>query len=105
MFLQRSEVAKAFHLVSESTRSNVQTVFWATGSLGNGLEHDYAQMVALERFQGQGKSTRRRSCGGGNRVRRRFRRLLTDQLVEPWKPDYGTELRHKRAGQIDDRRA
>lgn len=34
MFLQRSEAAKAFHLVRESTRSNVSTVFWATGTLG-----------------------------------------------------------------------
>ena len=33
MFLQRSEAAKAFHLVSESTRNNVSTVFWATGAL------------------------------------------------------------------------
>lgn len=33
MFLQRSEAAKAFHLVRESTRSNVSTVFWATGIL------------------------------------------------------------------------
>ena len=33
MFLQRSEAAKAFHLVRESTRSNVSTVFWATGTL------------------------------------------------------------------------
>src|SRR5258708_2543879 len=34
MFLQRSEAAKAFHLVRESTRNNVSTVFWATGTLG-----------------------------------------------------------------------
>src|SRR5437016_14628863 len=34
MFLQRSEAGKAFHLVRESTRNNVSTVFWATGSLG-----------------------------------------------------------------------
>src|ERR1700756_5153621 len=34
MFLQRSEAAKAFHLVRESTRNNVATVFWATGILG-----------------------------------------------------------------------
>src|SRR6201988_4612544 len=33
MFLQRSEAAKAFHLVRESTRNNVATVFWATGIL------------------------------------------------------------------------
>ena len=33
MFLQRSEAAKAFHLVRESTRNNVATVFWATGML------------------------------------------------------------------------
>jgi hypothetical protein len=33
MFLQRSEAAKAFHMVRESTRSNVSTVFWATGVL------------------------------------------------------------------------
>jgi len=33
MFLQRSEAAKAFHLVRESTRDNVATVFWATGIL------------------------------------------------------------------------
>lgn len=33
MFLQRSEAAKAFHLVRESTRNNVATVFWATGVL------------------------------------------------------------------------
>src|SRR6266851_7151711 len=33
MFLQRSEGTKAFHLVRESTRSNVSTVFWATGTL------------------------------------------------------------------------
>src|ERR1700751_943048 len=33
MFLQRSEAAKAFHLVSESTRNNVSTVLWATGVL------------------------------------------------------------------------
>ena len=33
MFLQRSEAAKAFHLVRESTRNNVSTVLWATGTL------------------------------------------------------------------------
>jgi von Willebrand factor A domain-containing protein 7 len=33
MFLQRSEAAKAFQLVRESTRGNVATVFWATGTL------------------------------------------------------------------------
>jgi hypothetical protein len=33
MFLQRSEAAKSFHLVRETTRSNVSTVFWATGPL------------------------------------------------------------------------
>src|SRR5258708_3302364 len=33
MFLQRSEAAKAFQLVRESTRNNVSTVFWATGTL------------------------------------------------------------------------
>src|SRR6266404_519234 len=33
MFLQRSEAAKAFHLVRESTRNNMSTVFWATGTL------------------------------------------------------------------------
>jgi hypothetical protein len=33
MFLQRSEAAKAFHLVRESTRNSVATVFWATGAL------------------------------------------------------------------------
>jgi hypothetical protein len=32
MFLQRSEVAKAFHLVRESTRSNVATVLRANGA-------------------------------------------------------------------------
>ena len=33
MFLQRSEAAKSFHLVRESTKNNVSTVFWATGTL------------------------------------------------------------------------
>ena len=33
MFLQRSEAAKSFHLVRESTRENVSTVLWATGKL------------------------------------------------------------------------
>jgi len=33
MFLQRSEAAKAFHLVRESTKNNVATVLWATGTL------------------------------------------------------------------------
>jgi hypothetical protein len=33
MFLQHSEAAKAFHIVRESTRNNVATVFWATGAL------------------------------------------------------------------------
>jgi hypothetical protein len=33
MFLQRSEAAKAFHLVRESTRNNVTTLFWATETL------------------------------------------------------------------------
>src|SRR5229473_7266345 len=33
MFLQRSEGTKAFHLVRESTRNNVATVFWAMGTL------------------------------------------------------------------------
>ena len=33
MFLQRSEAGKAFQLVRESTRSNVSTVFWVTGTL------------------------------------------------------------------------
>jgi len=33
LFLQRSEAAKAFHLVRESTRNNVATVFWATATL------------------------------------------------------------------------
>jgi hypothetical protein len=38
MFLQRSEAAKAFHLVRESTRNNVATVFWATGTLDGRLQ-------------------------------------------------------------------
>jgi hypothetical protein len=33
LFLQRSEAAKSFHLVRESTLNNVATVFWATGAL------------------------------------------------------------------------
>ena len=33
MFLQRSEATKASHLVRESTRDNVATVLWATGTL------------------------------------------------------------------------
>jgi von Willebrand factor A domain-containing protein 7 len=33
MFLQRSEATKAFHVVRESTRNNVSTVLWATGTL------------------------------------------------------------------------
>jgi von Willebrand factor A domain-containing protein 7 len=33
LFLQRSEASKAFHLVRESTRNNVATVFWGTGVL------------------------------------------------------------------------
>lgn len=33
MFLQRSEAAKSFHLVRESTKDNVATVLWATGTL------------------------------------------------------------------------
>jgi hypothetical protein len=33
MFLQRTEAAKAFHLVRESTRNNMAAVFWATGTL------------------------------------------------------------------------
>jgi len=33
MFLRRSEAAKAFHLVRESTRNNVATATWATGVL------------------------------------------------------------------------
>ncbi len=33
MFLERSEAGKAFHLVRESTRANVATVLWATGTL------------------------------------------------------------------------
>jgi len=33
MFLQRSEAAKTFHLVRESSRNNVSTVLWATGTL------------------------------------------------------------------------
>jgi hypothetical protein len=33
MFLQRSEAAKAFQLVRESSRSNVATVLWASGEL------------------------------------------------------------------------
>jgi von Willebrand factor A domain-containing protein 7 len=33
MFLQRSEATKAFHQVRESTRNNVSTVLWATGTL------------------------------------------------------------------------
>ena len=33
LFLQRSEATKAFHLVRESTRNNVATVFWATAAL------------------------------------------------------------------------
>src|SRR5271157_4893732 len=38
MFLQRSEAAKALHLVRESTRNNVSTVFWATGTLDGKLQ-------------------------------------------------------------------
>jgi hypothetical protein len=33
MFLQPAEAAKAFHLVRESTRNNMGTVLWATGTL------------------------------------------------------------------------
>jgi hypothetical protein len=33
MFFQRSEAGKALHLMRESSRDNVETVFWATGTL------------------------------------------------------------------------
>jgi hypothetical protein len=33
LFLQRSEAAKSFHLVPESTKNNVATVLWATETL------------------------------------------------------------------------
>jgi len=33
LFLQRSETAKSFHRVRESSKNNVSTVFWATGTL------------------------------------------------------------------------
>jgi von Willebrand factor A domain-containing protein 7 len=33
LFLQRSEAAKSFHLVRESTKNNMETVLWATGTL------------------------------------------------------------------------
>jgi von Willebrand factor A domain-containing protein 7 len=33
LFLQRSEATKSFHLVRESTKNNVETVLWATGTL------------------------------------------------------------------------
>lgn len=33
LFLQRSEAGKALHLMRESSRDNVETVFWATGTL------------------------------------------------------------------------
>src|SRR5258708_34602366 len=33
MFLQRSEAGKSFQLVRESTRENVSTVLWASGTL------------------------------------------------------------------------
>lgn len=36
MFLQRSETAKSFHLVRETSRNNVETVFRATGTLPAG---------------------------------------------------------------------
>lgn len=38
LFLQRSEAGKAFQLVRESTRNNVSTVFWGTGSLAGKTE-------------------------------------------------------------------
>jgi hypothetical protein len=38
MFLQPSEAAKAFHLVRETTRNNMSTVLWATGSLDGKTE-------------------------------------------------------------------
>jgi len=38
MFLQRSEAAKAFHMVRESTRNNVSTVLWATGVLDKPIQ-------------------------------------------------------------------
>jgi hypothetical protein len=39
LFLQRSEAAKAFQLVRESTKKNVSTVFWATGTLEGKAEN------------------------------------------------------------------
>ena len=42
LFLQRSEASKAFHLVRESTRSNVATVFWMTGTV-----HGNPQTIAI----------------------------------------------------------
>ena len=33
MFLQPSEAGKAFHLVRETTRNNISTILWATGTL------------------------------------------------------------------------
>jgi hypothetical protein len=40
MFLQPSEVAKSFHVVRESTRNNMGTAFWATGTL-DGMEQSF----------------------------------------------------------------
>ena len=38
MFLQPSEAAKAFHFVRESTRNNMGTVFWTTGTFDGKLQ-------------------------------------------------------------------
>jgi hypothetical protein len=38
LFLQRSEAGKAFQLVRESSRNNVSTIFWGTGSLAGTTE-------------------------------------------------------------------
>jgi hypothetical protein len=38
MFLQRSEAGKSFHLVRESTRTNISTVLWATGLLSSQIQ-------------------------------------------------------------------
>lgn len=39
LFLQRSEAAKSFHLVRESTRENVSTVLWASAKLAGSAQN------------------------------------------------------------------
>lgn len=109
MFLQRSEAAKSFQLVRESTRNNISTVLWATSLLDTQaqtfkvpVDSLTQRMTVAVSFDTEGSHAGMRSPSGINVEDKSINAEITDlhcgrivTLVSPEKGEWHIELSGK----------